>query len=227
MRNKFLAVGLACAFVVGCQYLKKNGADAGDAAVTDAAVTTVAEAEAPAAVTDAAPASAPAAVTAKNVADVARFPAETAVTDDDLKLASVAYARTSPKTGTVVATLQPGADVMKIAEYQNSILVTFADPKAASSTLMGWIGKESFTATAIVKKLDGGVTDAAAPPALVDAGAKKLTCPANMVAVVLSKDPTCRKKCTKDSECKGGTAGGCATASTAAGGVAKVCVVAE
>jgi hypothetical protein len=231
MRKNHVSIGLlACVLALGCQFLKKGDADAGDdgsAAATDGA-TAVAEAEAPPPPeTDAAPAPAPVVVTAKNAADVARFPAEAAVADDDSKLAAVAYARSSPKSGTVVATLQPGADVAKIAEYQNSILVQFADPKDASTTLLGWIGKESFTAPAI-KRVDGGVVDAGAPKdaggvAVVDAGAKKLTCAANQVAVVLSKDPVCKKKCAKDADCKGGAAGSCAPASTATGGVAKVC----
>jgi hypothetical protein len=225
MRKVLLTTGLLCCavLVIGCPFKKKDK-DEGDAAADAALV----EAEAPPPATDAA-ATPAAAVTAKNSADVARFPAETAVSDDDMKLASPGIARTSPKTGTIIATIKPGTDVTKIAEYQSCILVTFADPKDASATLMGWIGKESFTAPAITKRIDGGVSDAAAP-APVDAGhaePKKLTCPMGMVAVVLTKDPTCRKKCFKDSDCKGGAAGACANASTAAGGVARVCVSGE
>lgn len=236
MRKLFVATGwLSCiALVFGCQFLKKK--DDGDAAA-DATAAAVVEAEAgtgpTAEAADAepapapAPAPAPTAVTAKNSADVARFPGETAIEDDDMKLASAGIARAAPKSGAIVATIQPGTDVTKVAEYQNSILVTFADPKDASSTLMGWIGKESFTVSA-VKRLDAGVRDASAP---VDAGGKvdpkKLTCPLGMVAVVLSKDPTCRKRCTKDSDCKGGAAGACGPASTVAGTVAKVCVAGQ
>ncbi|MDF2691813.1 MAG: hypothetical protein K0S65_196 [Labilithrix sp.] len=228
MRKILFVTGLvSCAVVVlGCPLKKKEDADA----ASDAALV---EAAAPPVVVDAAPT--PAAVTAKNTADVARFPAEAPVSDDDLKLASTGTARTSPKTGTVIATLKPGTDVTKISEYQSSILVTFADPKDANVTLLGWIGKESFAPAPATAKRDGGVTDAgavvvtdASAPAPVDAGAaKKLTCPMGMVAVVLTKDPTCRKKCTKDSDCKGGAAGGCANASLAAGGVARVCTVGE
>lgn len=235
MRNALFVAGVvSCAALLGCPFKKKGDADA--AADAEA----VAEAEAPAAVVDAAPA--PVAIDAKNSADVARFPAETPVTDDDLKLASTGIARTAPKTGTVVATLKPGTDVLKIAEYQSSILVTFTDPRDASSTLMGWIEKSSFSAPAVSSKRDAGPSDAAAPVAdagdakkadaggsdakKVDAGggdAKKLTCASGQAAVVLSKDPVCRKKCTKDADCKGGAAGTCANATTAAGGIARVC----
>jgi hypothetical protein len=224
MRKLLVAGGLiSCAVVIlGCPLLKKKD-EGGDAASDAAALVAETEAAAPPAGDAAA---APAVVTAKNSADVARYPAETPVSDDDLKLASTASARTSPKTGTVVANLNPGTDVTKIAEHQNSLLVTFADPKDANTTLMGWIGKEAFTHVAVVKRdggvSDGGVSDAAVPAA-VDAGAKKLTCAQGSVAVVLAKDPVCRKKCTKDAECKGGAAGSCANASAAAGGVARVC----
>jgi hypothetical protein len=231
MRNALFAAVVTCAAVVlGCPFKKSSDADA---AADGASAVPEAEAPAAAVVVDAAPIPVP--ITAKNSADVARFPAETPVSDDDLKLASPGIARTSPKTGTVVATLKPGTDVLKIAEYQTSILVTFADPNDASATLMGWIGKESFSAPAVSTKRDAGASDAAAP--IVDAGApdaakksdaggsdaKKPACAAGQVAVVLSKDPVCRKKCTKDADCKGGAAGTCANATTAAGGLARVC----
>ena len=236
MRNATLAAAfISCAALVlgGCHLLKKDG-DA-DAA---ADATTAPEAEAPAAVVDAEAPPSPVA-DAKNSADVARFPAETPVSDDDLKLASTGIARTSPKTGTVVATLKPGTDVLKIAEYQSSILVTLADPRDASSTLMGWIGKESFSAPPASAKRDAGASDAGAGEKVADAGAKvadagakvdagggdakKPACAAGQVSVVLAKDPVCRKKCAKDADCKGGAAGTCANATTATGGIARVC----
>lgn len=201
----------SAALLLGCP--KKNGD--GDASA-DAAV---AEAEAPAAVVaDAAPAT-PAVVNAKNSGEIARFPAETPVTDDDAKLAQASTARTSPKGGNPVATIKPASDVTKIAEYQNSYLVTFADPKDASVTLMGWIGKESFTAPTIVKVVDGGVKSDAGAVVVADAGQAKLTCPAGQAAVILTKDPVCKKKCTKDADCKSG----CANATKEGGGVARVC----
>ena len=205
---------LACAALLfGCSLLKKNaGADASAAA--DAAPDDAATAAAP----DDAAAAAPTAVTAKNTADVARFPGETAATGAD-KLGVVTVVRTSPKGGAVVATLQAGADVTRVAEYQSSDLVTFADPKDASSTLLGWVGKEAFTAV-VVKHLDGGVH-------VVDAGVidpKKLTCPSGTIGVLIGSGAACKKRCTKDAECKGGKAGACAPASTVTNSVAKVCV---
>lgn len=226
-----IASAMVCLF--GCALLKKAdpGADAAaDAAPLDAEV---------AAVLDAAPVTL--VITAKNAADVARFPAESAVTDDDLKLASVGIARSAPKTGTVVATLKAGTDVVKLAEYQSAILVTFADPKDASSSLMGWIGSEAFAAS-VASKRDGGASDAAAP--VVDAGAPKAdagaakadasapvvdagtkpACAAGSVSVMLGGAPVCRKRCASDAACKVGTAAGvCANATTTAGSVAKVC----
>jgi len=166
---------LSCAvFLLGCPLLKKKGddaeagAEAGAVAADEAGAAPEADAAPPPAPEDAA-APAPIAVNAKNAADVARFPGETAVGDDDMKLARAATVRTAPKTGASVATLQPNQDPHKIAEYQDSVLVQFPDPKDKSTNLMGWIGKESFTVLK-VRVTDGGVvTDAAAPK--VDAAA--------------------------------------------------------
>src|SRR5688572_15758681 len=101
MRRLLLVPLFSCALVfLGCP---KKGGDAADGGADAAA-----EAEAPAAaeVVDAAPA--PIAINAKNVADVARFPGETAVTDDDSKLARITPAQSAPRGGKVVATLKPG-----------------------------------------------------------------------------------------------------------------------
>jgi hypothetical protein len=166
---------------------------------------------------------------AKNKADVARFQAETAVADDEAKPATFVNARTSPKSGGVVASLKPGTDVHKHAEYQDCFLVTFADPKDANTTLMGWIEKSSFT---YVAPRDAGAKDAAASDAavadagavvdagaaVVDAGAPK--CAANEALVTLSASKTaCKKKCTADKDCKTAP---CENA-TSAGKVVRVC----
>jgi hypothetical protein len=212
MRKLILLGGLlSCVvLVLGCP--KKTDSGAVDAA---------AEAEAPPVAVVDAGAPAPVAVNAKNTADVARFPGETAVTDDDAKLGQLSPARTSPRSGSVVATLKPGGDVTKIAEYQGSVLVTFPDPKDANVTLMGWIGKEAFTAWVV---RDGGVKSDAA---VVDAGPAKdagvKTCGAGQLAVVLATHPVCKKKCAKDAECKGGAAGSCVNANSVAGAVVRVC----
>jgi hypothetical protein len=204
MRKLFLLVS-ALSFVVllvGCP--KKKTEDA-DAAADATAAAPPPEDAAPA------PAAAPA---AKNANDVARFAAETAVADDDAKIASFAFARTQPKGGNNVAQVKPGMDVTKIAEYQEAILVTFADPKDANTTLMGWVDKSAFSVSLV--KRDGGAKDAA----VVDAAPAPLTCAAGQVAVVLAKDPVCKKKCTKDADCKNPP---CATAQAANGKAARVC----
>ena len=153
------------------------------------------------------PPNAPPVPEAKNKADVARFQNETAVADDDSKPANFVSARTSPKSGSVVAGLKAGTDIHKHAEYQDCFLVTFADPKDPNTTLMGWIEKSSFT---YVAPKDAGPKDAAAAdaapadagaPAPVDAGPPK--CAANEALVTLSASQTaCKKKCTKDGDCK-------------------------
>lgn len=217
MRKLVLLSGLlpCLLLVAGCP--KKDGdADAaadGAAPDPDAAAAT-------------APANAPPVPDAKNKADVARFQNETAVPDDDSKPAAFVNARKSPKTGAIVASLKPGTDIHKHAEYQDCFLVTFADPKDAHTTLMGWIEKSSFT---YVAPRDAGPKDAAAgdaapadagAPAPVDAGPPK--CAANEALVTLSATSTlCKKKCKDDKEC---TKGPCSTAKAAANNAAvRVC----
>jgi hypothetical protein len=207
MRKLFVLAGLlSCTvLVLGCPKKKVEGADA----AAEALPTPVADA-----------AATPAAVTAKNAADVARFPGETPPAADDRKIAQFTPARTSPKAGNVVTTLKPGSEVTRVAEFQGSLLVTFADPKDASATLMGWIGHEAFTAAVIH---DAGVKSDAGRP---DAGAVKLVCAAGTVAVILSQDPNpiCKKKCTKDADCKGIGNGTCVNATGVTGTVVRACV---
>lgn len=210
MRKLALLTGLlpCLLLLAGCP---KKGGDA-DAAAEAAAPDPDATAAAPAA---------PPVPEAKNKADVARFQNETAVADDETKPVSFVSARTSPKGGTVVATLKPGTDIHKHAEYQDCFLVTFADPKDANTTLMGWIEKSSFT---YVAPKDAGPKDAAAADAAADAGAAKVDagppkCAANEALVTLAAGQVCKKKCKEDKECK---APPCAMASSA-GKAVKVC----
>jgi hypothetical protein len=216
MRKLFvLAALLPCvAMLVGCPKKKDDGADAGDDGAAAAAV-------------DAAPA-APAAPVAKNANEVARFPAaEKALTDDDQKLLETfTIVRTGCKSGNAVATVKAGTDPFKIAEFQDCILATFPDPKDATATLMGWIPKASFTTVTI---FDAGLKDASkdatVDATVVDAAPTALKCPAGQEVIVNlgSSTGTCRRKCTADKDCRTPSAGACATATTAAGKLTKVC----
>ncbi|MDB4996380.1 MAG: hypothetical protein JWM74_3812, partial [Myxococcaceae bacterium] len=167
---------------------------------------------------------APAAPVAKNVNDVARFPAEKPLTDDAQKTIDLfASAKTGCKSGNQVALVKAGTDPFKIAEFQDCILVTFPDPKDANTTLMGWIPKDAFTRVTVV--LDAGIKDAATD-ATVDAAVATTTlkCAAGQEAIVnIGSAATCKKKCTADKDCKTPTANACANASTTAGKITKVC----
>ena len=55
---------------------------------------------------------------------------------------------------------QLATDVTTIAEYENAFLITFADPKTPSDTLMGWLDKGSFT---YVAPKDAGADGEATP----------------------------------------------------------------
>lgn len=204
MRKLFLACALVpcVALLLGCPKKSVDTADAGD------------EAAAPVAVVDAEPA----APVAKNVNDVARFPAEKPLTDDAQKtLELFASVRTACKSGNQVALMKAGTDPFKIAEFQDCILVTFPDPKDASATLMGWVAKEAFTHVTVLG--DAGVRDAAVVTTVTT-----LKCAAGQEAIVnIGRDPTCRKKCNVDKDCKTPTANACANASTVGGHIAKVC----
>jgi hypothetical protein len=217
MRKLFLFTALVSSIVVltGCPKKKTEEVEAGS--------TEEAGAEAPA-TTDAAPSA------------VARFQAETKIENEAAKVASSTIARNAPKGGNTVATLKAQTDVTKIATYQDMFLVTFASPSDPTVTLMGWIGKEAFTAVSWDGGVrDGGVTDGGAVKdggivdagavAVVDAGKAPLKCAANQVAVVLGAEPTCRKKCVTDADCTGGAKGSCGLAAAAVGGKAThVCV---
>ncbi|MDB4933727.1 MAG: hypothetical protein JWP87_699 [Labilithrix sp.] len=208
MRKLFLLSVLApcVALLAGCPKKPAADADAGD------------EAAAPVAVVDAAPA----APVAKNVNDVARFPAEKPVTDDAQKTIDLfASVKTGCKSGTQVALMKAGTDPVKIAEFQDCLLVTFPDPKDATVTLMGWIPKDAFTRVTLV---DAGIKDAAVD-APVDAAPAAFKCPAGQEAIVnLGTAPVCRKKCVTEKDCKTQTAGACKTATTLAGKLSNVCV---
>lgn len=211
MRKLLVLSGLlpCLMLLAGCP---KKGGDA------DAAAEGGADPDATAATPPPTPAATP---DAKNKSDVARFEAETKIEDDAQKPAVWANARTSPKGGNLVASLKPGTDVTKIAEHQDCFLVTFADPKDANVTLMGWIEKSSFT---YVAPKDAGPKDGSTDAAPVDAGAVvdagPPKCAANEERVTLSATTTaCKKKCKDDKECKNGP---CSVAN-AAGKAVKVC----
>src|SRR5690606_28612682 len=138
MRKLALLSGLLPCLLILAGCPKKGGDDA-DAAAEAAAPEP--EPDAAAAATEPPPETAPPVPEAKNKADVARFEAETKVDDDDTRPIAPVYARTSPKSGSIVASVKPGTDIHKHAEYKDCYLVSFPDPKDPSSTLMGWIEK--------------------------------------------------------------------------------------
>ena len=210
MRKLLLLCAVApCAamLIVGCKKKDDGAADAAD------------DAPAPVAVVDAAPA-VPA---AKNNADIARFPAaEKALADDDQKILDpFTQARTGPKQGAVVANLKAGTDPFKIAEFQDSILVQFPDPKDANTQLMGWIPKAAFTKITV---FDAGIKDAAVVDAAAIVVGGLLKCPAGQEAIVnIGTAALCRKKCTVNTDCKTPSVNACVAASTNQGKIAKVC----
>lgn len=167
------AIVTLLALAAGCNLLKKN--DAADAGADAAAI---AEADAAATPVET-PAAAPA---ADNENDIARFPDETRVENVAATLARAYSVREVPVSGKVVASLAKGAAVTQISQRGAYYLVTFADPKDGK-TKMGWLHGDAFSAVAVV-----------------DAGAKALTCAAGEIAL-FADTPFCGKVCATDAEC--------------------------
>ena len=83
---------------------------------------------------------------AANAADVARYPNEKPVADADDKIAHDMRVRTVPSTkeGDVILALRAGVPVKKVAKRGQWFLITFADPKDKSRTLLGWTWDQAF-----------------------------------------------------------------------------------
>ncbi|MBS2011315.1 MAG: hypothetical protein JST00_00270 [Deltaproteobacteria bacterium] len=192
----------------GCP--KKGGGDQ-DAAPEAAPVVEAAEAAAPAPV-------------AKNAADISRFGAEKPIANETAKLVDAFNTvRTGPGQGQTVATLKAGTDVTKIAEHQNSFLITFADPKDANTLLMGWVGKGAFVADIVIVDAgpkDAAVVDAAKPP-VPDAGPAG-PCPPGQELIVglVANRAVCKKRCTAVTDCSNKI---CSTGNAVGGKVVRFC----
>lgn len=183
-------------FVVSCSgLLKKKEEDAG---APEAGVAEV--------VADAAPAPPPAAL-ASNEGDVARFPDETKLADVSATLLRTYNVREAPPNGTLIVGLNKGTAVTQLASRDKFFLISFNDPRAPETKLMGWVHRDAFSAV------------------VQDAGA--LVCPTGEVAL-FGDTPFCGKVCAVDSECPSGQAcKGSANklASGKAGEAVQVCTV--
>jgi hypothetical protein len=197
-------------FLTACPKKKGAASDAGDEETAEAA-------------TDATAASEP---SASNGTDVARFGDESKLNNEAANLPVSVTARTDlGNGGTVVALIAKGTAVTKLAEHSGSTLVTFANPKNASDTLMGWIPSSALKGVAAVATpRDAGATDAGS--AAVDAGPAVVNCPANQVAMPSTTgNNRCATKCTKigrgSKECRANQ--NCITQQTLSG-LINVCV---
>lgn len=216
-----IALVLTCTLIVGCKFLKKKGADAGDD--EDAATVTVTG------------------TGAKNEKDVLRYASEIKVADEPGIIGKdVTKARTFPASGAEVATLSKGTPVIQLAKFfSTGVLVIFTDPATADgSKLMGWVPPESIAApgtaattptTAPVftaaKPVDAGAKDSGAVDAGADAGkAADAGAPAGGLGIAAAPGPggtcpggfvltqlpsLCRKSCASDLDCGKGSGAIC------------------
>jgi len=154
----------------------------------EATTTTVATADT--AIVDAGP---PAPI-ASNEKDIKRFSDEEKIDGEvhEVEWSTVA-ARKEPVSGAQVASLKKGTKCTLIAKKGKSALATFADPKDATSTLMGWIADDAFvpgtTPVAITRHADGGVS---APKTGVCGPGQTL---------LMGDDAFCGKICSADKDC--------------------------
>jgi hypothetical protein len=161
-------------FVVSCSgLLKKKGEE--DAGLEASVVTEVA---------DAAPAPTPTAL-ATNEGDIARFPDETKLADVSATLQRAYNVREAPPAGAIITGLGKGTTVTQIAQRGTSFLITFDNPKAPGTKLMGWIHRDAFST--IVQ----------------DAG--PLVCQKGEIAL-FGDTPICGKLCSADANCPAGQA---------------------
>lgn len=158
-----LIVGIASS---GCGLLKKKMAggddDDGGAGAADAATVTVSG------------------TGASNEAAVTRYAKETPIASEEGVIArDGVQVKTAVGQGTIVATLNTGTPVLKVASYFSSgVLIVFDDPATPDDTkFLGWVSPAAFvsptgaavTATATLKPFDKPTIYV--PPAKKDAGA--------------------------------------------------------
>lgn len=162
MRSRTWSVALLALLALAA--CKKKAAEVGDAGEAPAAVAEVADANSNDPATT-------------NAANVARF-------GDEVKIDHVvavvvsgnAQVREDPAGGKLFATIPKGASVTELAEHEGHVLVVFDNPKTPTEKLSGWVTKDVFSASAVVRVAakDGGVAAGdAGTAAKVDAGAAK------------------------------------------------------
>ncbi len=163
-------------FVVSCSSLLKKKQVEEDAGLEASVVSEE--------VADAAPVPGPEAL-ATNEGDIARFPDETKIADEEAMLQRAYNVREAPPAGVVIVGLNKGTTVTKIASRERFFLILFDDAKAPGTKLMGWIHRDAFSAV------------------IPDAG--PLVCAKGEIAL-FGDSPICGKLCSEDKDCPTGQA---------------------
>jgi hypothetical protein len=192
MRRAVWLVVCAGVASASCDRFKKHhdaGADAATASAEDASASSAqADAARPASL-------------AANERDIRRFDDEEKLEHDEYTVEWPAVdAKSEPATGLPVAKLAKGTKVTFQARKGHTILATFADPKDASKTLLGWIPEDAFVPgtapppVAVKVSKDGGVS-----PGTKTTG----VCPVGLT-LLFGDDAFCGKPCKVDKDCPAG-----------------------
>jgi hypothetical protein len=85
---------------------------------------------------------------ASNEGDVARFPDETKLPDVHARTQRPYNVREAPPNGELIVNIPKGTEVTQIAQRDRFFLITFDDPRASGTKLMGWIHADAFSPNA-------------------------------------------------------------------------------
>ncbi len=108
-------------------------------------------------------------ISAANVVDVKRFDDETALEgtaeERSSELPTDVELRRAPDDGEVVAKLNQGTSVERLAEHDDHLLVLVTDPAAADRRLLGWVPKAALQPADDTERQPAASTPPAATPA--------------------------------------------------------------
>ncbi|MFO0676731.1 MAG: hypothetical protein U0169_09360 [Polyangiaceae bacterium] len=145
-----------------------------------------------------------------NEAAVKRYPNEKTLGGETSTVSARAANAMEGHPGDIIAVLQQGTAVKRVAEHEGFVLVSFANPADANERMLGWVTKSAVAppgsvVAATVVKTDAGVAKSDA--GTKDAGVVQTACPAGESRFFGEAD-FCAQKCgtPSDKACAAGSA---------------------